>query len=107
MVFWWLSHVKDPTLQMCILWYIVAYIFNGSFPYTKMVSVRKRARTWRKHMIEVNSLVYTYPGQSSPTLKALDFHIDEGEIFGFLGPSGSGKSTTQKLLRKFKSSCSH
>ena len=49
-------------------------------------------------MIEVNSLVYTYPGQSSPTLKGLDFHIDEGEIFGFLGPSGSGKSTTQKLL---------
>ncbi len=49
-------------------------------------------------MIDVQSLVFTYPGQSAPTLKGLDFHIEEGEIFGFLGPSGSGKSTTQKLL---------
>ncbi len=49
-------------------------------------------------MINVKSLVYTYPSQKNPTLKELDFQIAEGEIFGFLGPSGSGKSTTQKLL---------
>ena len=49
-------------------------------------------------MINVKSLVYTYPSQENPTLKELDFQIAEGEIFGFLGPSGSGKSTTQKLL---------
>jgi fluoroquinolone transport system ATP-binding protein len=28
----------------------------------------------------------------------LNFAIERGEIFGFLGPSGSGKSTTQKIL---------
>lgn len=49
-------------------------------------------------MIDVQSLVFSYPKQPTPTLKGLDFHIEKGEIFGFLGPSGSGKSTTQKLL---------
>ena len=49
-------------------------------------------------MLDVRSLVFSYPKQPSPTLKGLDFHIDEGEVFGFLGPSGSGKSTTQRLL---------
>jgi ABC-2 type transport system ATP-binding protein len=28
----------------------------------------------------------------------LDFHVDRGEIFGFLGPNGSGKSTTIRML---------
>ncbi|MCB9643734.1 MAG: ABC transporter ATP-binding protein [Myxococcales bacterium] len=49
-------------------------------------------------MITVKNLWYTYPKSKEPTLKGLDFHIDDGEIFGFLGPSASGKSTTQKLL---------
>jgi fluoroquinolone transport system ATP-binding protein len=49
-------------------------------------------------MIEVEKLTYTYRGNSEPTLHELDFTIDSGEIFGFLGPSGSGKSTTQKVL---------
>ena len=49
-------------------------------------------------MLDVRSLIFSYPKQPSPTLKGLDFHIDEGEVFGFLGPSGSGKSTTQRLL---------
>lgn len=49
-------------------------------------------------MIDVSSLVFTYPSQNAPTLKGLDFQMAEGEIFGFLGPSGSGKSTTQKIL---------
>ncbi len=49
-------------------------------------------------MIEVEGLRYTYAGATAPTLRGLDFAIEEGEIFGFLGPSGSGKSTTQKVL---------
>lgn len=49
-------------------------------------------------MIEVERLYYTYPGQTEPALKGLDFSIGKGEIFGFLGPSGAGKSTTQKIL---------
>lgn len=49
-------------------------------------------------MISVKGLTFTYPGNSSPTIKGIDFAVSQGEIFGFLGPSGAGKSTTQKLL---------
>jgi fluoroquinolone transport system ATP-binding protein len=49
-------------------------------------------------MIQVSQLHFAYPGQTTDTLIDLNFQIDSGEIFGFLGPSGSGKSTTQKLL---------
>jgi fluoroquinolone transport system ATP-binding protein len=49
-------------------------------------------------MIEVRSLEYTYPRNPHPTVRGIDFSIQEGEIFGFLGPSGAGKSTTQKVL---------
>jgi fluoroquinolone transport system ATP-binding protein len=49
-------------------------------------------------MIEVNSLVYTYPGAAAPAVKGVSFSVAPGEIFGFLGPSGAGKSTTQKVL---------
>jgi fluoroquinolone transport system ATP-binding protein len=49
-------------------------------------------------IIDVHDLRHRYPGARVATLHGLDFHVDEGEIFGFLGPSGSGKSTTQKIL---------
>jgi len=49
-------------------------------------------------MIEIKQLAFTYPGNSQPTIKGIDFNIEQGEIFGFLGPSGAGKSTTQKIL---------
>ncbi|MCY9514689.1 ABC transporter ATP-binding protein [Paenibacillus apiarius] len=49
-------------------------------------------------MMEVKQLRFKYPGHRHYTLKGLDFHIPQGEIFGFLGPSGAGKSTTQKIL---------
>lgn len=35
------------------------------------------------------------------TLTAVDdvtLHVDEGEVFGFLGPNGSGKTTTVRML---------
>ena len=51
-------------------------------------------------MIKVENLSYTYPSASEEVLHALNFEINEGEIFGFLGPSGAGKSTTQKVLYK-------
>ncbi|WP_042220816.1 ABC transporter ATP-binding protein [Oceanobacillus manasiensis] len=49
-------------------------------------------------MIDVEKLHFTYPGRKEPTIKGMDFTINEGEIFGFLGPSGAGKSTAQKIL---------
>ena len=48
--------------------------------------------------IEARGLRYSYPRARSETLHGLDFEVEAGEIFGFLGPSGSGKSTTQRLL---------
>lgn len=49
-------------------------------------------------MIEVKQLFFRYRGEPQDTLKGLNFSVEPGEIFGFLGPSGSGKSTTQRLL---------
>lgn len=54
-------------------------------------------------MIRVQNLNYTYPSANAPTLKGLNFSIQQGEIFGFLGPSGAGKSTCQKILYKILS----
>ena len=49
-------------------------------------------------MIDVDELVFTYPGAKAPAVNDLEFSIEDGEIFGFLGPNGAGKSTTQKVL---------
>jgi len=59
-------------------------------------------------MIKVQSLDFTYKNTGKEALDDLDFHIDKGEVFGFLGPSGAGKTTTQRiiigLLRGYKGS---
>ena len=31
-------------------------------------------------------------------VKGIDFHVEEGELFGFLGVNGAGKSTTINML---------
>jgi fluoroquinolone transport system ATP-binding protein len=49
-------------------------------------------------MIRVEGLVFAYHGADAPAVRALDFAVAPGEIFGFLGPSGAGKSTTQRIL---------
>jgi len=49
-------------------------------------------------MIEVENLEFTYPGGDKKAIKGINFSIEIGEIFGFLGPSGAGKTTTQKIL---------
>lgn len=51
-------------------------------------------------MLTIQDLNFRYPNSNETTLKALNFSIAKGEIFGFLGPSGAGKSTTQKILYK-------
>lgn len=49
-------------------------------------------------MISVEELRYQYGKKEREIIHGIDFHINKGEIFGFLGPSGAGKSTTQKVL---------
>jgi ABC-2 type transport system ATP-binding protein len=48
------------------------------------------------HVIEAAALTKWY-GKRRGVLD-LDFHVDEGEVFGFLGPNGAGKTTTIRLL---------
>ena len=47
-------------------------------------------------VIEVRDLVKQFKNQIA--LNHLDFSVESGEIFGFLGPSGAGKTTTIKIL---------
>ncbi|XMB73050.1 ABC transporter ATP-binding protein [Mycoplasmatota bacterium WC30] len=47
-------------------------------------------------MIKVKDLSFSY--SKSPYMQAINFEVQDGEIFGFLGPSGAGKSTLQKIL---------
>ena len=51
-------------------------------------------------ILDARGLSYTYPGADRKALSGLDFGIEEGEVFGFLGPNGSGKTTTQNLLTR-------
>lgn len=47
-------------------------------------------------MIEVNDLVKRYGTHMA--VDHLNFHVDQGQIYGFLGPNGAGKSTTMNML---------
>lgn len=47
-------------------------------------------------MIVVDNLRFSYTNE--PFIEKMNFHVNKGEIFGFLGPSGAGKSTLQKIL---------
>ncbi|MPW25784.1 ATP-binding cassette domain-containing protein [Alkalibaculum sp. M08DMB] len=59
-------------------------------------------------MITVNNLSFSYNKKQPKVIKGIDFSVDKGEIFGFLGPSGAGKTTTQRaiigLLRGYEGS---
>jgi ABC-2 type transport system ATP-binding protein len=47
--------------------------------------------------IVVRALAKTYPG-GVEAVKAIDFEVETGEVFGLLGPNGAGKSTTIGML---------
>lgn len=49
-------------------------------------------------MIDIKNLYHSYNNDGNFAVNNVSFHVDEGEIFGFLGPSGAGKSTTQNIL---------
>lgn len=52
-------------------------------------------------MIKIENLTYTYPGQESPALQAVDLRIPEGQLCGVVGANGSGKSTLCYALSGF------
>jgi ABC-2 type transport system ATP-binding protein len=47
--------------------------------------------------VEVRALTKTYPG-GVEAVRAIDFEVASGEVFGLLGPNGAGKSTTIGML---------
>src|ERR1700741_4113960 len=50
--------------------------------------------------IRISGVSKTYRARDGdvPSLRPLDFHINEGEFFGVGGPSGCGKSTLLKMI---------
>jgi ATP-binding cassette, subfamily B, bacterial len=53
--------------------------------------------TFREKIVAEN-LSFTYPGNSSATIKNISFEINKGEIVALVGPNGAGKSTLVRLL---------
>jgi len=48
-------------------------------------------------MIQVNNVFKEYPG-GTKALDGVSFHIQKGDICGYIGANGAGKSTTIKIL---------
>ena len=48
--------------------------------------------------IEFRDVVFSYPGQETPSLKGVNFLINPGERIGIIGAVGSGKTTIERLL---------
>src|ERR671939_404690 len=47
--------------------------------------------------VKATRLTKTYPG-GVEAVKAIDFEVEPGQVFGLLGPNGAGKSTTVGML---------
>lgn len=47
-------------------------------------------------IVEVTDLRKSYGGRT--VVDGVNFHVDDGEIFGILGPNGAGKTTTVECL---------
>ena len=48
------------------------------------------------HILEVHQLAKQFGDFKA--VKGIDFHVEQGEVFGFLGPNGAGKTTTINML---------
>lgn len=50
--------------------------------------------------VAFESVSFTYPSATEPTLKDLSFAIEPGEIVGLVGENGAGKTTLVKLVSR-------
>jgi len=48
--------------------------------------------------VEMSKISFTYPGQETPALRAVNFKVNRGESIAIVGPSGSGKTTLVDVL---------
>ncbi len=51
--------------------------------------------------IEFDSITFTYPGGTEPSVHELSLRIRKGELVALVGENGAGKSTMIKLLLRF------
>ena len=70
-----------------LLWYIELQWKN-----------KKKGNSMKQNIISVQNLKKDYGDVVA--LNNVNFTVQAGEIFGFLGPSGAGKTTTVKILTK-------
>src|SRR5512137_2568118 len=70
---------------------------NPSTAHLRVVSDRVASGT---PGIRLSGVSKTYRSRDGdvPSLRPLDFHINEGEFFVVVGPSGCGKSTLLKMI---------
>lgn len=48
--------------------------------------------------VEISEISFTYPGQETPTLRAVNLKVNSGDSVAIVGPSGSGKTTLVDVL---------
>ena len=48
--------------------------------------------------VEMSKISFTYPGEETPTLRAVNLIVNRGQSVAIVGPSGSGKTTLVDVL---------
>ena len=54
-----------------------------------------------REKIEFRNITFSYPGDSQPTLKAINLTVRAGHNIAIVGPNGSGKTTLANLIPRF------